>query len=183
MMRILKQSRLFVAFLFLSGQAACLSSAAQHSNKVFLSGVNLLYGPVSQTELFREYPAWEENFDNYKPDPALLDTLSRFADKGLKSEIFLGTWCGDSRREVPRFLKIVERSGFLSPDSIFLWAVDRNKELDNGLTQKRDISRVATFIIFFHGQEIGRMVERPQTASLEQDILNILKHEVGTGSG
>lgn len=182
MMRILRRSWLVISFLFLTGQVACLSSAAQHSNKVFLTGVNLLYGPVSQAVLFSEYPAWKENFDDFKPDPALIDSLSRLADDGLKSEIFFGTWCGDSRREVPRFLKIVERSGFLSPDSIFLWGVDRNKELDDGLTQKRDISRVATFIIFLRAQEIGRIVERPQAESLEQDILNILKQEEDTGS-
>lgn len=181
-MKIRKWGWPFITLFLLTGQIACLSSAAQNSNKVFLTGVNLLYGPVSQAELFSEYPAWKENYDEYMPDPALLDSMALRANDGLKSEVFFGTWCGDSRREVPKFLKIAERSGFLSPDSIFLWAVDRNKELDNGLTKKRNILRVATFIIFFHEKEIGRIVESPQSESLEQDILNILKQNTDNGS-
>ena len=174
MMRIFKFIRLLTTLVTLTSLVACVSSRAQHSAKVFLTGVNLLYGPISQAELFTEFPAWQKNYEAYTPDSALVNSLSRRADDGLRTEIFLGTWCADSRREVPRFLKIIDRSRFVAADSVFLWAVDRNKELDNGLTQERNIRRVATIIIFSHGAELGRIIERPRSETLEQDILTIL---------
>ena len=174
-MKILSYLFLCIILLLLTVHTACLSSGTQHSKKVFLTGVNILYGPVSETDLFAEYPAWQEGYDAYEINVVLLDSLTRWPAERIKVEIFLGTWCGDSRREVPRFLKIIDKSGFVSKDSLYIWAVDRNKELDNGLTIEKDISRVATFLIFFNGQEIGRIVERPQTELLERDIFKILK--------
>jgi len=166
-------------FLLLNVQVACLSSGMQDSKKVFLTGVNLLYGPISEADLFKEYPAWKERYEAYNPDKSIIDSLAQQATDGIKVEIFLGTWCGDSRREVPHFLKIVDKSGFVTRDSVELWAVDRNKELDSAITKQRNIVRVATFIIFYHGLEVGRIIERPESDLLERDILKLVKQIPG----
>ena len=91
----------------------------------------------------------------------------------------MGTWCNDSEREVPRFLKIVDESKFILPDNIKLWAVDRNKSLASGITQEKSITRVATFIFLVDNEEIGRIIESPKSGRLEEDIRAIVN---GNGS-
>lgn len=150
------------------------SSANLQSKKVFRTGVNILYGEISSEDLFTEFPQWKERYDEYIPDPELISSLSPLT-ADVEVEIFLGTWCGDSRREVPRFLKIVSQCDCIAKDNIRLWAVDRNKSLDSGLTDEKNIQRVATFIFLRNGVEIGRFVERTKSGSLEQDIYEILK--------
>ena len=45
--------------------------------------------------------------------------MIRQANSGVRVLVFLGTWCGDSKREVPRFLRIVDAAG-ISMDRITL---------------------------------------------------------------
>lgn len=86
--------------------------------------------------------------------------------------VFVGTWCGDSRREVPRFLRIAEEAG-IPPERIRLYNLDRTKTSPDGLTARWEIERVPTFIVLRGGREIGRIVERPRS-TLEGDLLMIL---------
>ncbi len=96
--------------------------------------------------------------------------------KGLVTDVetivFLGTWCSDSRREVPRFLKTADALNI--PESrVKLFALDRTKTSPDGTSGKYDIQRVPTFIFLKGGKEIGRIVESPK-ASLEEDMFSIL---------
>ncbi len=154
--------------------AGCLTTLKSDSNKVFRTGVNMLYGEITRQELFDEYPDWKKRYDDYNPRSTYVDTLSKRSAL-VSVDVFLGTWCGDSRREVPRFLKISDSSGFVSADSIRFWAVDRDKELESGKAKEKNIERVATFIFFHQGDELGRIVERPAGDSLEEDIINIMR--------
>ena len=98
-------------------------------------------------------------------------TMLRSMDKGISTIVFLGTWCPDSRRNVPHFLKVADEAG-VSPDSIRLYCVDRSKKSDDGLTATYNIQRVPTFIFFKGGKEIGRIVESPEL-TIEQDMVRI----------
>jgi thiol-disulfide isomerase/thioredoxin len=86
--------------------------------------------------------------------------------------VFFGTWCPDSRREVPHFLKIADSAG-VPEGRIRLYAVDRSKKGPDDLTDKYGIDRVPTFIMLRDGREVGRIVEYPRT-TLEGDLLAIL---------
>ncbi|MEK7671115.1 MAG: thioredoxin family protein, partial [Bacteroidota bacterium] len=86
--------------------------------------------------------------------------------------VVLGTWCSDSKREVPRFLKIVDLS-LIPPAQIQFYGVDRTKKSSDGVTDRYKIERVATFIFLKRGEEVGRIVESPKN-SLEEDMLAIL---------
>lgn len=98
--------------------------------------------------------------------------------KGKSIQIFIGTWCSDSKREVPRFMKIMD---FLKiPKSkIQLVGVNREKHAFAGQDIGKRIKRVPTFI-FYQNQfadrtptEVGRIVEYP-VETLEKDMLKIL---------
>jgi len=146
--------------------------SSNESIKVLQNGEKILYGKISREQLFSYFPEWKEEYDQYTPDQS---TLSQFVEQNspITVEIFFGTWCSDSRREVPRFFKILDMSNFMPNDNVTLWAVDRQKRLDNNLVQRKNIEFVATFIFIKNGSEIARIIETPNE-TLEKDLLNIL---------
>jgi thiol-disulfide isomerase/thioredoxin len=99
-------------------------------------------------------------------------TLIRATNAGTSFLVFFGTWCSDSRREVPHFLKIADDCG-IDSSRIRLYGLDRSKKSRDGLTEKYHIDRVPTFIFLKDGDEIGRITEKP-TGTLEADMLAIL---------
>ena len=50
--------------------------------------------------------------NNYLPDAALSDKIKKLISNDISLQVFLGTWCGDSRREVPRLLRLLDDVGF-----------------------------------------------------------------------
>jgi thiol-disulfide isomerase/thioredoxin len=84
----------------------------------------------------------------------------------------MGTWCPDSRREVPRFMRVLTVIGFPA-DKAELIGVDNSKIAPVENYASLDIKRVPTFIVYKNNIEVGRIIENPAT-SLEQDMVNIL---------
>ena len=104
--------------------------------------------------------------------PADYVELIQQAGADVETMVFFGSWCSDSRRDVPRFLKIVDLAG-TSLGHVTLYALDRKKKSTEGLEGQYHIERVPTFLFMKHGKEIGRIVEMPRT-TLEGDMLGIL---------
>jgi thiol-disulfide isomerase/thioredoxin len=96
-----------------------------------------------------------------------------------KVMIFLGTWCGDSRREVPRMLKVLEAAG-LPDKNIDLIMVSNHDDAYKLSPQHEEagksIFRVPTFIFYENGHETGRIVESP-VVTLEQDMIKLLSKQ------
>jgi len=114
-------------------------------------------------------------YDSYVPDSAACDKLNSLL-YGKTVKIFMGTWCGDSRREVPRVIKLLDHCQF-NRDSLTLIMVgnsgDLYKKSPGHEEVGRHILRVPTIIIEENGVETGRIVEYP-VQSLERDMLAIL---------
>jgi thiol-disulfide isomerase/thioredoxin len=87
--------------------------------------------------------------------------------------VVMGTWCSDSRREVPHFYKIVDYLGF-DESNIDLICVDRAKVGVADEVDGLNIKLVPTFIFYKDGEELGRIVETPE-GTLEKDISEIMK--------
>jgi len=117
-------------------------------------------------------------FNAYQPDSLTTRTLAPLVkDKFI--EIFLGTWCGDSRREVPRMLKMLESSGYdiQKVKLVFVSnAADVYKQSPQHEEAGKNIKRVPTLIVYHKETEIGRIIEYP-VETLEKDLLKILKSE------
>ena len=133
----------------------------------------MLYGAISREQLYFDYPDWKQIEDEYEPSIDIIKQLTDYHDSILV-DIFLGTRCSDSKREVPAFFKIMDQAGLNGKIEINILAVDRNKKLDNGLAQKCNIEFVPTFIFYRANEEIGRIIEMPD-GLLEEDILSIIK--------
>lgn len=117
------------------------------------------------------FAEWKAIYDTTHIAPELTGMI-RQLHGGVSVIAFLGTWCPDSRREIPRFLKIADLAG-IAADSVTLYGLDRSKKSPNGLTEQYQIKRIPTFIFLKSGQEVGRITEFPET-TLEGDILAIL---------
>ena len=116
-----------------------------------------------------------EGFANYVPDKAIMEELKQTDITDYSITIVLGTWCPDSRREVPRFMKIADLWGFPEDRIRFLGTdIDKNAPLAD--FPALGIERVPTFIFYKNNSEAGRIIEVPVT-SLEQDTRNILKRK------
>lgn len=136
-----------------------------------------LLGVITKSDLQKgSHELWfTPNFTNYKTDDTKLTTIKN----GLKKytiTIFMGTWCGDSKKEVPRFYKILETIDF-PIKQLKVVAVDNTREnykkSPTGEEQGLNIVRVPTFIFFYNGEEVNRIIEHPIT-DFETDILTII---------
>jgi hypothetical protein len=86
--------------------------------------------------------------------------------------VFLGTWCEDSHREVPRFVKIMDHQYFSGID-IKYFCLDGNKAADVIDTEKYYLQFIPTFIFYYRGEELCRIIEQSRE-SLEEDIMDLL---------
>lgn len=117
------------------------------------------------------YNEWfEPEYESYEIDFETLDQINPDLFSEIEIIIVIGTWCTDSRRETPRFIKIIE---YLGADKITSIGVNRAKNAPNTDVKDLDIQFVPTFIFYYEGKEIGRIIESPED-SLEKDILSIL---------
>jgi thiol-disulfide isomerase/thioredoxin len=114
-----------------------------------------------------------KGYDEYTPGSGALNTLLDIPPDGISIKIVMGTWCPDSRREVPRFMRVLDMWHFPGENVKFI-GVDINKVSPVGEFSSLNIERVPTFIIYKNNIEAGRIIEVPKT-SLEQDLVNILQ--------
>ena len=113
-----------------------------------------------------------KGYDEYLFSQDAVNKLAEISKDDLTIKIIMGSWCPDSRREVPRFMKILDAWKFPVTKVTFI-GVDNAKLSPVGEYEKLDIQRVPTFIIYKNNVEAGRIIENPVT-SLEQDMINIL---------
>jgi thiol-disulfide isomerase/thioredoxin len=121
------------------------------------------------------YNTWfVKNLESYQPKEATTTAL-KTALKGVTIKAFMGTWCGDSKRETPHFYKILELADF-NFKNLDLVTVNRFKKTPDNLQEGLNILKVPTFIFYIKGEEIGRYVEYARE-SLEEDMLKIVSGE------
>ena len=151
---------------------------SQATNKLTTDkkGNELLLGEISKSDLTKNtFNTWfSKNYDDYLVNKnitkQLKDSLNQYEIKA-----FLGTWCGDSKLEVPRFYKVLEAAKF-PENQLQVIAVNRTKDAykqsPNHEEKGLNIHRVPTFIFYKNGKEINRIVEHPKE-TFERDIFNI----------
>lgn len=136
-----------------------------------------LLGNINKDGLTSEnYNDWfSKNYDDYEVDQTTIKTINSKL-KDYQITLFMGTWCGDSKLEVPRFYKILEACNF-PEDQLTVIAVSRKsdmyKQSPNHYEAGLNIHRVPTFIFYKNKKEVNRIVEHP-VEILEKDILKII---------
>jgi thiol-disulfide isomerase/thioredoxin len=160
-----------------------ISNAQSSINQVTKdkSGNDMLIGCCTREALSREpFAAWfNNNYFNYSVDTSLIASIKNQMNR-KQFLIFMGTWCGDSKREVPRMLKILDYCG-VRPEQVKIVMVSNADSLykqsphheEKGL----NILRVPTLIVYENTTEINRLIEYP-VESLEKDLLKIISKQV-----
>ena len=123
---------------------------------------------ISIKTLFENHEGFQDNYEEYQPgnllDPALF--------RGVEIYMLFGTWCHDSKREVPRLLSLLNKLD-VPENQINLIGLNFKKNDSQDRGKKFQIKKTPTFVFLRNQKEIGRIVEMPEI-SLEADLLKIL---------
>ncbi len=133
----------------------------------------MLIGEFEKNQLTGKYfkDWYEPEYNDYPLDATKIAQLKKYSKK-YSIEVFMGTWCPDSRREVPALIKILDEIKF--PDGrLHFYGLNREKKSFYGEEMRKDIRFVPTIIVYEKKKEIGRIVESPVSGSLEEDLLMI----------
>lgn len=153
-----KFSYLFFLVLFLS---------------LFLHADVELTGNLTREQILEKCPGWEAETRSYSPRQEVIEKLQS-VDHEVAIEVYLGTWCPDSLRNVSAYIKIMD----LADNSHLITkyvGLPRDKDARKPYIKGKNIVRVPTFIVFINNQEKGRIIENP-TQSVEEDLFEIIKH-------
>ncbi|HYI08600.1 MAG TPA: HEAT repeat domain-containing protein [Thermoanaerobaculia bacterium] len=135
----------------------------------------LVVGTVTPDRLMATVPSYVQRKSEYQPDVTVVEMMKPYVRAGDRMEIYMGTWCDDSQREVPKMLRIADdlKSQFGVDLPMTFVAVDKSKQKPAELLKGKHIVKVATFIYYRGDEELGRIEERPQGV-FEDDLLQIL---------
>ena len=140
----------------------------------------MLLGSCTRDSLLQEpYVEWFNKYhEPYTPNAEVIGKFDN-VEADFEVTIFFGSWCGDSKRQVPRFLKVLDALEF-PEDKLSLIGVTNvdslKKQSPDGEERQQEIYRVPVFIVKRNGVEVNRIVEIP-VLSLERDLLKIVSGE------
>ncbi|NMP30894.1 thioredoxin [Thalassotalea sp. M1531] len=146
---MLRIKQFFALIVVVLGLASCASTSDKPQDHI---------GEISQAQLNKRFLIFNKNYKAFALTKEQIDVVKALP-KDLSVDIYFGTWCHDSEREVPRMLKALTHN---SSVSINLIALDYQKQDPKGEAIKAGIKFTPTFVIKQKGQEIGRIIERPQ---------------------
>jgi tetratricopeptide (TPR) repeat protein len=141
-----------------------------------------LLGTVSEDALRKEpFASWfVKNYDDYQPNQDIIIQLKSYPLSIFKVKIFFGTWCGDTKREMPRMMKVFDQIGFPKENITFIALDNDDKNYKQSPTHEEksmSVYRVPTFVFYEKGKEIARINELP-VQSTERDVLQIIKKQL-----
>lgn len=118
----------------------------------------VLTGVVTREAIEEAEPSWASSSAGAEIDEQAAAALAG-VEPGARVTVFLGTWCSDSRREVPRFWRALDQALGMAPIEIEYVAVDREKEEPADRLEAAEVRYVPTFVVRREGEEVGRVVE------------------------
>jgi len=139
-------------------------------------GTPMLAGHCTPSALMQQpFNKWYDSaVEAYKPNPGKADSLKQHLQHTV-IEVFMGTWCGDSKREVPKLIKTLTQSGFDTSDLKLIMVGHEGAETKVSPQHEekgKNIFRVPTAIVYKNNLEIGRIIETP-VVSWEGDLLKL----------
>ncbi|NQY65628.1 MAG: thioredoxin family protein [Alteromonadaceae bacterium] len=129
----------------------------------------LVVGEIQKSQLLEQYELFSDNYKRFELSAAHTSQIEQWPGN-LKIDVYFGTWCHDSEREVPRLLKALQNFKHVNMNLI---ALGYDKNDPQGRAKKVGIKYTPTFIVYLTGQEIGRIIERPKN-SLVDDITTMI---------
>lgn len=162
----MKRNIIFI-FLFL-GVTSVFGQSKQDRN-------GNLIGYLEKSDFLEgKHKIWfEKNYNAYQPNEKIVKKIKKQL-KGITIKTFLGSWCHDSKRELPQLYKLMESAGFDLKNNFTIIGITRGKKTPDNLQEGYNIKHTPTFIFYKDGKEIGRYVEHARQ-TIGKDFLRILK--------
>ena len=167
-------------FWIIAGIVFCANLHAQKFNNIIIDEKTdkpMLMG-YTTLEAFSDTSFswwWNSEYNMYDVDSMNVAELKvKLEDVDIK--IVMGTWCSDSRTEVPHFYKLLDEINY-PEEKVTLINVNRDKQGLENEVEGLDINFVPTFIFYIAEEEIGRIIEMPYE-TLEKDMLELLSANV-----
>jgi len=170
-------TKLVVFAVLISLFTQCTNNSVKINNTVMdnITGEEIIIGKCN-SEIFAIHPfnQWfTSEYNSYSPNMATLDSLKTLSLKNIQIVAVVGSWCGDTHRELPRFIKITNQSKLQKIETVII-AVDYKKMAPDCGIDTLNITKIPVFIFYRNNSEIGRITEAPHK-NLESDIIAILK--------
>ena len=145
-------------------------------NKFFFAIVIITLFLSCKNQYLTGYYTRDQLNEKYKPDPIYLDSLKSLKDS-IDVKLFLGTWCSDSRKLIPKFFKI---QNDLKISDLQIISVDTTKKDEKGWFKTHAIDSIPIFIFYKKDEtkEIGRLKVKPYKKKLEKNLYEILKNKI-----
>jgi len=161
--------RHFIMAYFLA--VVSLVSAQENNSPVSINGELMIIGHTTYENILNHFEDWRAVADTVTVDSAMVQQFQNIQEP-VHILLFVGTWCGDSRRGVPPFMAVFQAAN--NPHlQLEIIGVTRDKEDPEGLAPQYGIERVPTFVILKDGKEIARLVEFPQK-TFARDFIDVL---------
>jgi len=129
-----------------------------------------LTGQVTESQI-REIKIFDIYTIRYQTDESSINKLNAVQDSIL-IDVYMGTWCHDSKREVPALFKIMETLDNPLISASYT-ALEYKRRGPKEIIEENNIKRTPTFIVYKNGKEVGRIIEEAKI-SVEADLYNII---------
>jgi hypothetical protein len=144
---------------------------------VLLSALGLsrqteMLGPLTKEAILKGLPDWEAVVAAYNPNPDCLQKLKAL-QQPVRIEIYLGTWCPDSKNHVGAYFKVLAMTDNPLIQTVYVGIPRDRAARPKYLPQAKNIEKLPTFLVYKEGKELGRIIETP-AKSVEEDLVAIL---------
>jgi thiol-disulfide isomerase/thioredoxin len=157
---------IFIFFIISIIITGCSTSTSSNQTET-----PILTGKITRNMIENDQYSWfKTGYDAYNPDAAVIENIKKYLNE-YNTLIYMGTWCGDSKRDVPKFYKIADLCNY---SKIEITGLDKKKKSPEGTESNYKIEKVPTFIFLKDNKETGRIVEMPEK-TLEEDMLKIIQ--------
>ncbi len=140
------------------------------------SGQKHIWGPFPVEYLRQDttYSGWfNESYEAFEMEKKNYKWVENLENKQV--DIYIGTWCGDTKNYMPKFLHMWDNLGLKREQLNFIALHDSDSLYKQGPNREEKglkIHRVPTFIFKEDGKEVARIVEFPNT-DLVTDLAQI----------
>jgi thioredoxin 1 len=150
----------------------CFISVSVHAENENENENDFALGVISESQLLSGFTGFNEKFQAFSISDQEQEIIAQWP-KALQIDVYFGTWCHDSEREVPKLLKLLKANKDITSTLI---ALDYQKEDPQALAKESQIKYTPTIIVYrdkSKKEELGRIIERPNK-SLIEDINQLL---------
>ena len=131
--------------------------------------------PIVKSQRILSEEGWQEEYDSFVVENDLIqDFRSAMENQDAAVEVYFAFWCPDCKRELPRFLKLLDMAE-MDLQNLTFYEVERKSSGEQKYYfEEKKVTSIPTFILTTEGKEKGRIVESTKTG-LAEDLIEILK--------